>query len=180
MGKPPALLGDSQSLTFTGIYESLRTVNRSKFTVEEAFDERFTEFKPLSVGLQVPCCVDSKMSEKSAIWRTPEILGTGAQRVSHTKGESGGGRSPEGDHVHMLISIPPKYAVAQVVGFLKGKSAIHIARTYGGQKKNFTGQNFWARGYYVSTAGRDEDSVREYIRKQEEEDRSLDQLNMFE
>ncbi len=85
-----------------------------------------------------------------------------------------------GDHVHMLISIPPKYAVAQVVGFLKGKSAIHIARTYGGQKKNFTGQNFWARGYYVSTAGRDEDSVREYIRKQEEEDRRLDQLNMFE
>ncbi len=85
-----------------------------------------------------------------------------------------------GDHVHMLISIPPKYAVAQVVGFLKGKSAIHIARTYGGQKKNFTGQNFWARGYYVSTAGRDEDSVREYIRRQEEEDRRLDQLNMFE
>src|SRR3990172_7703439 len=79
-----------------------------------------------------------------------------------------------GDHVHMLISIPPKYAVAQVVGFLKGKSAIHIARTYGGQKKNFTGQNFWARGYYVSTAGRDEDSVREYIRRQEEEDRRLD------
>ena len=96
MGKPPALLGDSQSLTFAGIYESLRTVNRSKFTVEEAFDGRFTEFKPLSVGLQVPCCVDSKMSEKSAIWRTPEILGTGAQRVSHTKGESGGGRSPDG------------------------------------------------------------------------------------
>ena len=85
-----------------------------------------------------------------------------------------------GDHVHMLISIPPKYAVAQVVGFLKGKSAIHIARTYGGQKKNFTGQNFWARGYYVSMAGRDEDSVREYIRRQEEEDRRLDQLNMFE
>ena len=85
-----------------------------------------------------------------------------------------------GDHVHMLISIPPKYAVAQVVGFLKGKSAIHIARTYGGQKKNFTGQNFWARGYYVSTTGRDEDSVREYIRRQEEEDRRLDQLNMFE
>ena len=85
-----------------------------------------------------------------------------------------------GDHVHMLISIPPKYAVAQVVGFLKGKSAIHIARTYGGQKKNFTGQNFWARGYYVSTAGRDEDSVRGYIRRQEEEDRRLDQLNMFE
>ena len=85
-----------------------------------------------------------------------------------------------GDHVHMLISIPPKYAVAQVVGFIKGKSAIHIARTYGGQRKNFVGQNFWARGYYVSTAGRDEEMVREYIRRQEEEDRRLDQLKIFE
>ena len=85
-----------------------------------------------------------------------------------------------GDHVHMLISIPPKYAVAQVVGFIKGKSAIHIARTYGGHRKNFVGQNFWARGYYVSTAGRDEEMVREYIRRQEEEDRKLDQLNIFE
>jgi putative transposase len=72
-----------------------------------------------------------------------------------------------GDHVHVLIAIPPKYAVAQVVGFIKGKSAIHIARVYGGQKKNFTGQSFWARGYFVSTVGRDEESVREYIRKQE-------------
>ena len=85
-----------------------------------------------------------------------------------------------GDHVHMLISIPPKYAVAQVVGFIKGKSAIHIARTYGGHRKNFVGQNFWARGYYVSTAGRDEEMVREYIRRQEEEDGRLDQLNIFE
>lgn len=85
-----------------------------------------------------------------------------------------------GDHVHMVLSIPPKYAVAQVVGFIKGKSAIHIARTYGGQRKNFSGQNFWARGYYVSTIGKDEKNVREYIRRQEEEDRRLDQLRMFE
>ena len=83
------------------------------------------------------------------------------------------------DHVHMLIAIPPKYAVSQVVGFIKGKSAIHIARTYAGRKQNFTGQNSWARGYYVSTAGRDEEVVREYIRRQEEEDKRLDQLNMF-
>ena len=67
------------------------------------------------------------------------------------------------DHVHMLMSIPPKYAVAQVVGFIKGKSAIHIARTYGGRKKNFVGEHFWARGDYVSTAGKDEEAVREYI-----------------
>ncbi len=84
------------------------------------------------------------------------------------------------DHLHVLISIPPKYAVSQVVGYLKGKSAIYIARTYAGRKKNFIGQNFWARGYHVSTVGRDEDAVREYIRQQEKEDRRLEQLAMFE
>ncbi|MBU0638608.1 MAG: IS200/IS605 family transposase, partial [Planctomycetes bacterium] len=72
------------------------------------------------------------------------------------------------DHVHMVLRIPPKYAVAQVVGYIKGKSAIHIAREYGGVKRNFTGITFWARGYWVSTIGRDERMVREYVRQQEE------------
>ena len=84
------------------------------------------------------------------------------------------------DHVHMLISIPPKYSVSQVVGFIKGKSAIHIARVYMGRRKNFTGQRFWARGYYVSTVGMDEETIREYIKRQEKEDQRLDQLSMFE
>ena len=83
------------------------------------------------------------------------------------------------DHVHMLIAIPPKYAVAHVVGYIKGKSAIHIARTYGGKRQNFVGENFWARGYFVSTVGRDEVAIREYIRKQEREDERLDQLQLF-
>lgn len=83
------------------------------------------------------------------------------------------------DHVHILISIPPKYAVSQVVGFIKGKSAISIARTYMGRKKNFTGQSFWARGYHVTTVGRDEEVIREYIRRQEEEDKRIDQLDLF-
>lgn len=83
------------------------------------------------------------------------------------------------DHVHMLISIPPKYSVAQVIGFVKGKSAIHVARTYLGQRKNYTGLHFWARGYYVSTVGADEESIREYIRKQENEDNRLDQLSLL-
>jgi putative transposase len=83
------------------------------------------------------------------------------------------------DHVHMLISIPPKYSVAQVIGYIKCKSAIHIARNYLGHKRNFTGQQFWARGYHVSTVGRDEDAIREYIRAQEQEDRRLEQLNLF-
>ena len=78
------------------------------------------------------------------------------------------------DHVHMMISIPPKYAVSQVIGYIKGKSAIHLARVYGERKRNFTGQHFWARGYFVSTVGRDETVIREYIRKQEAEDSRLD------
>ena len=84
------------------------------------------------------------------------------------------------DHVHMLISIPPKYAVAQVVGYMKGKSAIWIARNYAGRKRNFTGQHFWARGYYVSTVGIDVEVIQAYIRRQEQEDRRIDQLRMFD
>ena len=71
------------------------------------------------------------------------------------------------DHVHMMISIPPKYAVSQVVGFIKGKSAIHLARVYGEHRRNFVGQSFWARGYFVSTVGRDEEVIRNSIRNQQ-------------
>jgi putative transposase len=83
------------------------------------------------------------------------------------------------DHVHMLISIPPRYAVAQVIGIIKGKSAIHLARVYGERKKNFVGENFWARGYLVSTVGRDEKVIRDYIRHQDAEDKRLDQMNLW-
>jgi len=83
------------------------------------------------------------------------------------------------DHVPMLLSIPPKYSVAQVVGFIKGKAAIHIARTFMGRRKNYTGHHFWARGYYVSTVGRDEAVIREYIRTHEAEDRRLDQMDLW-
>ena len=83
------------------------------------------------------------------------------------------------DHVHMMISIPPKYAVSQVVGYIKGKSAIHLARVYGERKRNFVGQSFWARGYFVSTVGRDESVIRAYIRHQEAEDQRLEQLKLW-
>lgn len=84
------------------------------------------------------------------------------------------------DHVHMMLSIPPKYSVSSVIGFLKGKSAIHIARVFVGRRRNYTGQSFWARGYYVSTVGKDETAVRKYIVEQEAADRALDQLGMFD
>ena len=83
------------------------------------------------------------------------------------------------DHVHMLISIPPKYSVAQVMGYIKGKSAIHIARTFMERKRNFVGQHFWARGYFVSTVGREEAVIREYIRHQEVEDKRMDQMSLL-
>ena len=83
------------------------------------------------------------------------------------------------DHVHMVVLIPPKYSVAQVVGFIKGKSAINIARTYMGKKRNFKGQSFWARGYFVSTVGADEATIQKYIKDQEDEDRKFDQQELF-
>jgi putative transposase len=83
------------------------------------------------------------------------------------------------DHVHMMLRIPPKYALSQVVGFIKGKSAIHLARVYGERKRSFVGQHFWARGYFVSTVGRDEQVIRAYIRNQEAEDQRLDQLQLL-
>ena len=83
------------------------------------------------------------------------------------------------DHVHMCVSIPPKFAVSSVVGYLKGKSAISIARNFTARKRNFAGESFWARGYYVTTVGLDEESLRTYIREQEAEDARLEQLNML-
>ena len=74
------------------------------------------------------------------------------------------------DHVHMLISIPPKYSVAEVVGYIKGKSAIAVARQFGNKQKNFNGERFWARGYAVSTVGFEETQIQAYIKHQEQLD----------
>ena len=103
--------------------------------------------------------------------------------VFHRLAEQKESRIEEGhltpDHVHMLISVPSQYAVSEVVGFIKGKSAIHLARVYGERKRNFVGQHFWARGYFVTTVGSDEETIREYIRNQEEADARLDQMNLW-
>ena len=84
-----------------------------------------------------------------------------------------------GDHVPRLLSIPPQYSVAQVGGFIKGKAAIPIARTFMGRRKHYTGHHGWARGYYVSTVGRDEAVIREYIRTQEAADRRLAHMDLW-
>jgi putative transposase len=74
------------------------------------------------------------------------------------------------DHVHMILSIPPKYAVSEIIGYLKGKSAIAIARQFGGRKRNFNGESFWARGYAVSTVGYELEKIRAYVKNQDQLD----------
>jgi putative transposase len=110
-------------------------------------------------------------------------FGSTSCEVFHELAQHKDSRIEEGhlmpDHVHMLISIPPKHAVSQVVGYIKGKSAIHVARVYGERKRNFSGQHFWARGYFVSTVGRDEATIRAYIQHQEREDQRFDQLRLW-
>ena len=83
------------------------------------------------------------------------------------------------DHVHMMIRIPPKLSVSHVVGYIKGKSAIRVARDFMGRHRNFKGYHFWARGYFVSTVGTDETTIREYIQNQEKHDQEIDQQRLF-
>ena len=118
-------------------------------------------------------------------YRRKKIFGTVRQQLGeifHELAKQKESQIVEGhlmtDHVHTCISIPPKYAVSSVVGFIKGKSAISITRNFLGRKRNFTGESFWARGYFVSTVGLDEEVVRQYIRRQEQEEERLEQLNM--
>jgi putative transposase len=130
------------------------------------------------MGVQISLVFIPKYRRKAMYQELRHHLG----KVFHDLARQRESRIEEGhlcvDHVHMLISIPPKYSVSQVVGFIKGKSAISIARTYGGKRKNFVGQHFWARGYYVSTVRRDETIVRKYIQEQEIEDHRIEQLRI--
>ena len=171
--------GDPKSLTVPGVNESLPSVNRSKFLEKEAFNEHNTKSKSFGMGLQVSRSLDTKMSQEDIVWPDPQAHGRCHKRTGASKGEPGFGRSLVCGSGHVYLAIPPKYAVAQVVGYIKGKSAIHIARAYGGRARNFTGEHFWARGYFVSTVGRDEEVIRNYIRRQEDEDRRLDQLELL-
>ena len=131
------------------------------------------------MGLQVSRCVFiPKYRRKRIFGKLRGHLG----EILHELAKQKQSRIVEGhlrpDHVHMCISIPPKFSVSSVVGFIKGKSAISIARNFLGRRRNFTGENFRARGYFVSTVGLDEVVVREYIRNQEKEDKRLEQLNL--
>lgn len=151
-------------------------MNRSKFTAKEALNVRDWKIKQYNVGLQVPSHLDSQIQEKIVIWTTPKMSWRSFQRFIYTKGERSRGRSPNsGPFVHMLLSISQKYSIAQIVGFIKGKSAIHIARSFSGHKRNFTGKNFWAKGYMFCAHSMQRRKGRSRIlKKQEAEDRRLD------
>lgn len=84
------------------------------------------------------------------------------------------------DHIHMLVSIPPKYSVAQIVGYLKGKNSLMIFEKYANMKYKYGNRHFWCRGYYVSTVGRNRRAIEQYIRNQLQEDLSEDQLTIKE
>jgi len=133
-------------------------VSRQATQETEKHDGRTTDVKSLEVGVQISCCIYDLAKRKGCEIEEGHVMS---------------------DHVHMLIAIPPKYAVSQVIGYMKGKAAIYIARNFAGRKRNFVGQHFWARGYFVSTVGRDEEVIRQYIKNQEAEEVRLDQLNLL-
>src|SRR5881394_4076268 len=180
MGVPPALPGRQQKFDISGgrppgsIDETLNSEPPSTRKGVPSMDE-FESLSHTKWECKYHVVFIPKCRRKTLYVELRRHLGEVFRRLAEQK-ES---RIEEGhlmpDHVHMMISIPPKYAVSQVVGFIKGKSAIHLARTYGERKRNFVGQHFWARGYFVSTVGRDEAAIREYIKNQEQEDKRLDQ-----
>src|ERR1700751_2424106 len=130
--------------------------------------------------MQISCGVHPEISQEKYLRVDQKRTGTDHSGTRAAEGKHGRGGASDGG--------PRSYAVVDTtevlgfrgVGFIKGKSAIAIARNYMDRAKNFVGQNFWARGYYVSTVGRDEAQIREYIREQEKEDKRLEQLKIFE
>jgi putative transposase len=155
-------------------------MNRSKFDRQEAFMSDVQSLNHSKWECKYHMTWIPKCRRKSLYGSLRKYLGEVFRDLARRKEcEILEGHLME-DHIHMLVSIPPKYAVSQVIGYLKGKSAIHVARVYMGKKRNYKGQHFWARGYHVSTVGRDEEAIRKYIKEQEREDRRLDQLEMFD
>jgi putative transposase len=154
-------------------------VNRSKFTEEEVVMQEYQSLNHTKWDCKYHVVWIPKYRKKALYGSIKKQLAPVINELARQKECKIIEGRLVGDHVHMVISIPPKYAVAQIIGFMKGKSAIWVARM-SGRRKNFIGQNFWARGYCVSTIGLDDETVREYVKRQEEEDKKLDQLKMFD
>jgi putative transposase len=131
------------------------------------------------MGLQISCGFHPEIPQESDLRDNQEEPWRGVPRFGPAPRKRIEEERLMPDHVHMLVSIPPKYSVAEVIGFIKGKSSIWIAQNVERKAKNFTGHKFWARGYFVSTVGRDEETIRAHIRNQELQDRQMDQLALI-
>ena len=127
----------------------------------------------------MPTTVHADYRKKALFGQIRRHLGTVFRELAHPKECKIEEGHLMADHVHILISIPPKYSVAEVIGYLKGKSSIWIAQNVERTLRNFLGHKFWARDYFVSTVGRDEETIRAYIRNQELQDRQMDQLALI-
>ncbi len=171
----------SNSLTFKAVHR--RSSNVSSHSHERnSTNGRVREPKPHHVGLQISCGFHSEMSAQNVVSGTTTSSGRGFPAPCVTKGIEGRGRASDArSSAHVAVDTPEICGVAgrRVVGYIKGKSAIHLARVYGERKRNFVGQHFWARGFFVNTVGRYEDAIRAYIRNQEKEDQRLEQLNLW-
>ena len=127
------------------------------------------------MGVQVPCRVHTKVPQEVAVWANPTALGQCIPRARPAQGMPDRGRALDvGSCAHADINPAAKYSVSEVIGYLKGKSSIWIAQNVERKLRNFLGHKFWARGYFVSTIGRDEEMIRAYIRNQEMADKQLD------
>jgi putative transposase len=111
-----------------------------------------------------------KFRKKVLYWKVRSFLKETLHELARQKGCNIVGGHMVQDHVHMIVSIPPKHSVATIIGYLKGKSAIAIARQFGGKQRNFNGEKFWARGYAVSTVGFELEKVKTYVKNQEQLD----------
>lgn len=119
-----------------------------------------------------------KYRKRSLYGALRKVIGSVLRKLAESKGCKVLEGHVMPDHIHMLLTIPPKYRISDVVGYIKGKSAIYVARHFRGKERNFTGESFWARGYFISTVGRDEKIIREYIKNQEAEDVRQDELKL--
>jgi hypothetical protein len=150
-----------------------------KVTEKEALDGTLWKLTPYQVGMQVPSGLDSEMPEEGFMWATSKGSGTNPSKVGITEREWNGRREAKGGSCsHGGFDSPEIFGIAS--GWVcEGQSSIWVARATG-RRRNFLGQNFWARGYCVPTIGLDEEAIREYVRSQEEADKKSDQLRMFE
>ena len=165
-------------MTDTGVVHDAVFVNRSKFMKGAKMDDMLS-LSHARWECKYHVVFIPKYRRKVLYKQIRRELGKVFVELARQKESAIEAGSVTEDHVHMVISIPPKYSVAQVIGYIKGKSAIYIARNYVGKKKNFLGEQFWARGYYVSTVGKDEEKIKEYVRQQEAEDKRIEQMKLY-